>query len=244
MNHNHLSVFIERFSYPFKNPSLIEEALRHRSYVNEQVGINLQDNERLEFLGDAVLNLVISHILMARFPDIDEGELSRMRANLVNEGQLAHIARRLNLGACIQLGKGERMTDGHDKSSILANTFEAVLAAVYLDGGFQAAFNIIQMHFDPLLNEIQDRPAYQDYKSQFQERVQLYDQQIPVYQVIDERGPDHDKTFRVSLNAMGISTEGVGKSKKLAEQDAARKALEFLGDRQENELNHDRTGEK
>lgn len=244
MNQKNITAFLERFSYRFKDQAFIEEALRHSSYVNEQVGSDLQDNERLEFLGDAVLNLVISHILMAHFADVDEGELSRMRANLVNERQLAQIARRMNLGACIQLGKGERMTDGHDKNSILANTFEAVVAAVYLDGGFQAAFNIIQMHFDPLLNENQDRPAYQDFKSQLQERAQLNDQQIPIYQIVDERGPDHAKTFRVQLNAMGISAEGVGKSKKLAEQDAARKALERIGDRQENDLNHNHSGKK
>ena len=228
MQQTDISAFLRQFEYQFSDHELIEEAFRHSSYVNEQLGSHLRDNERLEFLGDAVLNLVVGHILMVRFPKLHEGDLSRMRANLVNETQLARIARTFQLGTYIQLGKGERQTDGQEKNSILANTFEAVLAAVYLDGGYQEAFRIIETHFTPLLENRQGPSGYQDYKSQLQELVQLNHQQIPSYRVIEESGPDHDKTFKVQLTASDIVTEGSGKSKKLAEQDAARKALEIL----------------
>ena len=208
--------------------SLIEEAFRHSSFVNEQVGMALQDNERLEFLGDAVLNLVVGHILMKRFPDLKEGDLSRMRASLVNESQLAVIARMLDLGNYIQLGKGEEQSNGREKNSILADTFEAVIAAVYLDGGFDAAYEILETHFSPLLEAIHLPGTNYDYKSQLQELVQVSRRAMPEYRVMSESGPDHDKTFIVQLKVQEIKTEGVGKSKKLAEQDAARKALEIL----------------
>jgi ribonuclease-3 len=208
--------------------SLIEEAFRHSSFVNEQVGMALQDNERLEFLGDAVLNLVVGHILMKRFPDLKEGDLSRMRASLVNESQLAVIARMLDLGNYIQLGKGEEQSNGREKNSILADTFEAVIAAVYLDGGFDAAYEILETHFSPLLEAIQLPGTNYDYKSQLQELVQVSRRAMPEYSVMSESGPDHDKTFIVQLKVQEFKTEGEGKSKKLAEQDAARKALEIL----------------
>ena len=241
MHQTDLSAFLRQINYQFKDQGLIEEAFRHSSYVNEQLGSNLRDNERLEFLGDAVLNLVVGHILMERFPDIHEGDLSRLRANLVNESQLAQIARNLYLGSYILLGKGEQQTNGQEKNSILANTFEAVLAAVYLDGGFKEAFRIIATHFNPLLESSQSQSRYHDFKSQLQELVQLNHQQIPSYEVINEDGPDHDKTFNVMLKALDLCTEGSGKSKKLAEQDAARKALEILNHEIGMELNDSET---
>ena len=144
MSINDLHEIEEKLCYHFTSIDLLEEALRHSSYVNEQIDTDLRDNERLEFLGDAVLNLVIGHILMQRNPDLKEGDLSRIRANLVNEAQLARIARWVDLGSFIMLGKGEIQTQGREKNSILADTFEALLAAVYLDGGFDAAFKIIE----------------------------------------------------------------------------------------------------
>lgn len=214
--------------YRFKNTDLLDESLRHSSFVNEQSDQNLVDNERLEFLGDAVLNLVVGHILMQHFPELKEGDLSRMRANLVNETQLASISRKIDIGPHIQLGKGEIQTNGREKNSILANTFEAIIAAVYLDDGFEAAFNIILEHFSVLLDAITMPNADHDFKSRLQEFVQTTQKIMPLYTIVHENGPDHDKTFWVQLKVGKLQTEGVGKSKKLAEQDAARKGLKIL----------------
>jgi len=223
-----LPELMHKLNYEFKNTDLLVESLRHSSFVNEQLDTDLQDNERLEFLGDAVLNLVVGHILMQRYPELKEGDLSRMRANLVNESQLASIARGINLGSYIQLGKGEIQSEGWNKQSILANTFEAVIAAVYLDGGFDAVFNIIDAHFSFLINSVTTPTANHDFKSQIQELVQMEYRSVPIYSVVHESGPDHDKTFRVQLKVGEVQAEGIGKSKKAAEQDAARKGLDTL----------------
>ncbi len=213
--------------YRFKTPSLLGKALRHSSFVNEQA-LPLESNERFEFLGDTVLNLVVSHLLMDQFPDMDEGSLSRVRAGLVNEASLAAIAAELNLGEYVQLGKGEIGTRGRYKKSILSDTYEALLAAVYLDGGFDSAFALIQAHFTELITASVGPDAISDYKTSIQEVVQKAGHPPPVYQVTAESGPDHDKTFCVVLQSVDYSTEGTGKSKKAAEQDAARKAFEHL----------------
>jgi len=223
-----LSEFQRKLCYAFKHIEFLSESLRHSSFVNENIDLNLQDNERLEFLGDAVLNLVVGHILMQRHPELKEGDLSKLRANLVNESQLASIAQEMDLGSYLQLGKGEIQTKGWEKKSILANSLEAVIAAVYLDGGFDAAFKIIDSHFSSLLDLEVISSVNHDYKSQLQELVQTKQQKIPTYTLIHESGPDHNKTFRVRLNIGEIQTEGDGKSKKAAEQDAARKGLELL----------------
>ncbi len=217
-----------KLGYGFKDKKLIHTALCHSSYVNEQSNADLKDNERLEFLGDAVLSLTSSHILMEKYPDLKEGDLSRMRASLVNETRLATIAKSIDLGDFLQLGKGEIHTNGREKKSLLANAFEAVLAAVYLDGGYDASFQIISNHFSSLLKSDTVSVVNLDYKSQLQELVQMTHKVIPPYRIIDESGPDHDKTFIVQLKIQDLSAEGTGKSKKLAEQDAARKALELL----------------
>ena len=218
---------METLGYRFKVPALLEEALRHTSFVNEQAP-PLASNERLEFLGDTVLNLVVSHLLMVEFPDLDEGSLSRMRAGLVNENSLAAIASDLDLGNQVRLGKGEIRTQGRHKKSILSDTYEAILAAVYLDGGFEAAFTIIQAHFKELVSASVRPDTITDYKTRVQELVQKAGQPPPDYRVTAESGPDHDKTFRVVLESAHATTEGTGKSKKAAEQDAARKAYELL----------------
>jgi ribonuclease-3 len=223
-----LSELQQKLCYEFKNLEFLAESLRHSSFVNENFELDIQDNERLEFLGDAVLNLVIGHMLMARYPDLKEGDMSKMRANLVNESQLASIAQEMNLGSYLQLGKGEIQTKGWEKPSILANTFEAVIAAIYLDGGFDAAFKIIDGHFSLLLESVVMSTVNHDFKSQVQELIQTNQQKMPVYTVVHESGPDHDKTFRVRLNAGEIQTEGEGKSKKAAEQNAAQKCLKLL----------------
>jgi ribonuclease III len=217
-----------RLAYEFKNPSFLEEALRHSSFVNEQPQQQKRDNERLEFLGDAVLNLVIGHMLLSRFPDFEEGDLSRMRSTLVNEAKVAAVARSLGLGFHVQLGKGESLTGGSEKNSILANTLESIIAAVYLDGGYEAAFRLIENHFSDFIGFDRDIAATYDYKSRIQELLQTGQCEKPIYSVIEETGPDHDKSFRVSLSVKNIHTEGYGKSKKHAEQDAAQKAFEIL----------------
>jgi ribonuclease-3 len=218
----------QHLQYEFSNKDLLHEALQHSSYVNELADQSLKDNERLEFLGDAVLNLIVGHILMHRYPDIQEGELSRRRANLVNESQLAKMARKFELGAYVQLGKGEIQTQGRDKNSILADTYEALVAAVYLDGGFDAAFEFIEANFLPLIDQLHSAANNYDYKSQLQELVQVGHGAMPDYQIIREDGPDHDKTFWVELTVLDLATRGSGKNKKAAEQEAARKAMEIL----------------
>jgi ribonuclease III len=223
-----ISKLEKKLGYIFKDKNLIETALCHRSYINEQSDAALRDNERLEFLGDAVLSLTAGHMLMGFFPDANEGDLSKMRASLVNESRLASIARTMHLGEHLKLGKGELQTSGREKKSILADSLEAVIAAVYLDGGFDVSFNIIRLHFSPFLKSIIRPSANLDYKSRLQELVQVSHKSIPSYHIIDETGPEHDKIFRVQLKIRNIVTEGTGKSKKLAQQEAAKKALEIL----------------
>ncbi len=222
------SILQQTLGYRFKEADLLEEALRHSSYVNEQPDTGMRDNERMEFLGDAVLNLVVGHLLMKAFPDLHEGELSRTRANLVNETQLAHIARSLDLGRYLLLGKGEVQSNGWDKNSLLANALEALIAAVYLDGGFESAAGLIENHFKALIVTAPKLTTGQDYKSRLQETVQSAIKEIPQYSVVAESGPDHDKTFTIEMTVGSLRTEGTGKSKKAAEQEAAREAISLL----------------
>jgi ribonuclease III len=217
-----------RLGYHFEDPDRLVGALFHSSYVNEQSEPGIVSNERLEFLGDAVLNLVISHLLMQTYPNLAEGELSRNRAHLVNETRLAAIAREIGLGPHLRLGKGEELTDGRDKNSILADAVEAIIAAIYLDGGFDAAFAFVENRFGERLRKAKRNLDVTDYKSKLQERVQSIYHQVPRYQVIDASGPDHDKTFKVRMTVADIAAEGDGKSKKLAQQEAARAGLERL----------------
>lgn len=214
--------------YRFKLPHRLTQALRHSSYTNEQLDVDLASNERLEFLGDAVLSLAISHLLMKHDPNLSEGELSRNRAKLVNEAQLADLARQIGIGPHLLLGKGEALTRGRDKNSILADAMEAIIAAIYLDGGFDAAFRFVANQFAEALHGLDRVGDAIDYKSKLQEKVQMTHHQVPRYQVIDTSGPDHNKTFRVRMSVAGIVTEGDGKSKKMAEQEAARAGLERL----------------
>ena len=223
-----LAALQKRLGYTFRKRELLHEALRHRSWVNEQSTPALHDNERLEFLGDAVVNLVVGHLLMRARSDLNEGDLSRMRAALVNEAHLAEVARRIDLGGFVRLGRGEAQTGGREKNSILADTFEAVAAALYLDAGFDAAFAILEAHFKDALEKLDKRLLQDDYKSRLQEMVQEKRKEIPHYRITGQSGPGHDKTFTARLTVCGITTEGRGKSKKQAEQDAARRAIGLL----------------
>lgn len=216
----------KRLGYTFQNTDLVKEAFRHSSYVNERAALGLNDNERLEFLGDAVLDLAISHILMTLFQDANEGDLSKYRAYVVNEKGLFQIAKGLSLGDYLHLGKGEEVTQGREKPSILANTLEALIGALYLDAGFSKTREIIHRLFVPLLGKIDSGQMINDFKSRLQEYTQEVYKVLPQYLLLEERGPAHDKTFRVALRLNGeIMAEGEGRSKKEAEQQAAREAF-------------------
>ncbi len=220
--------FLEKhLAYRFHDKSLLVQACRHSSFVNEHLEAGLHSNERLEFLGDAVLDLVVGHLLMERFPDLPEGELSRIRARLVNEAQLAHLARELSLGEYLKLGRGEEQTGGREKDSILADGFEAIVAAIYLDGGFQVASDFVKKRFVPLMQGTLSAPG-NDYKTRLQEFVQLKYKVTPRYAIVGESGPDHDKTFTAEVCIGKQTIQGQGRSKKLAQQAAAQKALEKL----------------
>lgn len=224
-----LDILCERLGYNFKQEELLKEAFRHSSYVNESVNPGLTDNERLEFLGDAVLDLAISHMLMALFQDAKEGDLSKYRASVVNERGLCRIAKDLDLGPYLQLGRGEEMTDGREKPSILADTLEALLGAIYMDAGFVVTKDIIQRLFLPILEEMDSSKIATDFKSQLQEYSQERYKTRPEYLLVAESGPAHDKIFKVAIILNGkIISEGVGKSKKEAEQKAARGAFRCL----------------
>lgn len=215
-------------AYRFKNPALLDQALTHRSFVHESPGDAVGDNERFEFLGDAVLDLGISSILMKKFPDYQEGSLTKLRSSLVNDRSLARLAQQLDLGDHLRLGKGEEGSGGRKKNSVLANIFEAVIAAVYLDAGFDQALEIIESLFSTLL-ELGEDFLGDDSKSALQELCRSRFNLAPCYSLIDEYGPDHEKTYLISLSIDGrLVTEGTGRSKKEAEQDAARMALEEL----------------
>ena len=221
---------LERFiGYRFRDDRLLTQALTHRSYVNENSEEGLCDNERLEFLGDAVLNLVISHRAMVQNPDFSEGELSKLRSAMVNESALARMAKELSIGAFILLGRGEDSTNGREKHSILSDTYEAIVAAVYLDGGIDEASAVIESHFDDQFENLEESQVNQDYKTRVQERVQGTFRITPDYVLAGEWGPDHNKTFHVRLLIHDeLYGEGEGKSKKEAEQKAARQALDRL----------------
>jgi ribonuclease-3 len=217
--------------YRFQRPELLNQALTHKSYVHEQRE-PAHHNERLEFLGDAVLGLVISDYCYQRFAGIAEGELSKLRASLVNDVNLARIARRLELGAYLLIGRGEELTGGRGKPSLLADTFEAVLAAVYLDSSLGDVYQVaLQCFQDDLVSLLQE--GYKDYKSELQEYTQEKFGCVPTYIVVRERGPDHEKVFEVEIAILGrILGVGAGKSKKEAEQEAARKVIEALNERE------------
>ena len=213
--------------YKFQNITLLQNALAHSSYANERWHDSLKSNERLEFLGDSVLGMVVAEHLYRNFPDRPEGELTRMRADMVCETSLAAIAEQIGLGQHLLLGHGEETGGGRNRASILADAVESVIAASFLDGGMAAARSFIERF---VLNHVPVRQlTNKDYKTALQELVQQKKNQTITYRLVGESGPDHDKTFlvEVSLNGTMIG-EGTGTSKKRAEQDAARAALEQL----------------
>jgi len=218
-----------KVAYVFRDASLCETALTHKSWMNESQETERSDNERLEFLGDAVLALVTSDLLMRRFPEQPEGDLSKARAAIVNEAGLARVAELLALGQWIFLGRGEEQAGGRQKRSLLANAFEALIGAIYLDGGFSAAFEVTARLFAPIIAEVPSA-ASKDYKSRLQEIAQARLQMAPSYTVLSEQGPDHAKTFEVAI-LIGEKEYGraFGRSKKEAQQNAAERALVIMG---------------
>lgn len=218
----------KRIGYSFTDRSIVLEALTHRSYAHEKK--NKQNYERLEFLGDAVLQLIVTEYLLDRYKDYDEGLLSKLRGYFVSEGFLSKIATELKLGDYILLGKGEKASGGKYKESLLCDIFESVVAAIYLDGGYNDARNIIITHFGSRIDEDISNCSFVDAKSELQKISQRKFGTLPDYIVLDEKGPEHDKIFVVKVQVHDLVTEkGIGKTKKSAEKDAAKNALKALG---------------
>lgn len=228
---NEFDALERRVGYRFRDSGMLEHALTHTSRANEDVSGGVVDNESLEFLGDAVLGFAIADILFRRFPDHDEGWKSKVKAALVSTVSLARLAEQLGLGDHLLLGRGEEKTGGRRKHALLADGYEALIAAIYLDGGAEAATEFIARQFAELIDEARE-PAggvMRDFKSALQERVQSGGDPLPDYVVVGETGPDHHKTFQVEVRVAGQAlAKAVGRSKKEAEQEAARLALERL----------------
>jgi len=230
----------ENLTYTFNNKYLLLNALYHSSYVNELHNKNIpdipdipdisdiSDNQRFEFLGDAILGFVIGQILMEKYPKINEGELSKLRAILVSEQGLALIAKKFDMGRFIFLGKGEKLDKGWMKNSILSDAFEAVIAAIYLDSGFKNIYELIKTYFKFQIEKFELNKATNDYKSMLQEYVQEMGEESPCYTILQETGPDHNKTFEIEVKIKNQIYKGLGKNKKSAEQDSAKNAMKNL----------------
>lgn len=220
--------FQQKLGYQFKDVAHLTMALTHRSYVNEHNPKSSAHNERLEFLGDAVLDLSLAEIIMAKHQDLKEGDLSKLRASLVNESALSELAISLGIDDLLLLGKGEIRSGGAKKPRLLAGAFEAVIGAMFVESGYNVCRDIIAQLFQPQMDALDlDSCFARDFKTRFQEFAQERYRATPVYAVTNEEGPDHEKTFsvevRVGEKVLGV---GIGRSKKQAEQDAARQALE------------------
>ena len=225
--------FANRLGHQFRHPELLEQALTHKSVPSEVDGEPRPNNERLEFLGDAVLDLLVSELLMERFPDLDEGGLSKFRASLVNEERLSRIAIRLDLGIFLRLGRGEEMTGGRKKASLLADALEALVAALYLDsrseGGVGKTAQVVERLFDEELPEDSAAFISRDYKSELQELAQKLLNTLCIYELVGEEGPDHEKEFEMAVLIDNREYgRGKGTSKKEASQAAACSALQQL----------------
>ncbi len=217
----------QALGYHFHNITLLQNALTHSSYANERWRDSLASNERLEFLGDSILGMITAEHLYRTFPQRPEGELTRIRADLVCETSLARVANRLNLGEYLLLGHGEDQGGGRKRNSILADAVESVLAAAYLDGGFEAASDLV--HRFILVDIPAEQPRNVDYKTKLQELVQQRKNQMIHYELTAQSGPDHAKEFCVEVRLNGeVVGNGIGSSKKRAEQDAARAAIQKL----------------
>ena len=210
----------------FKNKKLLNKALTHRSYLNEHKNQHLESNERLEFLGDAVLELIVSLHLYKKYPQFSEGELTSWRAKLVQTKTLSLAAEKIQLGQYLKFSKGEKKANGDKNPSILADTFEAIIGALYQDQGFNKTNEFIKKYLLSLVEKMPKNKLPQDYKSKFQEKIQAQGKPTPIYKIIKTKGPDNHKLFKaVALVANKVYGKGVGKSKQFAEQMAAKDAL-------------------
>jgi ribonuclease-3 len=216
--------------YSFDNENLLSQALTHRSYVNENESENLSNNESLEFLGDAVLGFLVSSRIFHHFPDLTEGALSKIKAYLVSAANLVRLAEAIQLGNFVRLSRGEEKTGGRKKRAIIVDTYEAIIGAIYLDGGVEAASEFVNRQIDLFLEDLDLKQlTYGDFKSALQEQLHNLGRPEPVYKVVKEIGPDHKKTFVVQVTIRDqIIAESTGKTKKEAQQSAARLALESL----------------
>ncbi len=213
-------------NYQFKDPDLLIKALTHSSFINE-TRKKMESNERLEFLGDAVISLAVTHILMDKLPEAREGEMSKLRASIVSERGLYHIAMDLGIGSLLLLGKGEEKSGGRQKSSILADALEAIFGALYLDAGFPKTLEIAKDIFSHLIDD--KRKMAHDYKSRLQEATQKMFGTLPEYRVVEEKGPSHRKAFKVALYIEDkFIAESEGNSKKEAEQKVAKEGLNWI----------------
>ncbi len=225
-----MEVFKGRFNFSFKDAALLESVFVHSSFVNEKG--SGESNERLEFLGDAVLSAVISGILYDMYPGFQEGELTSIRSRLVNRSVLANLAKELGMGELMLLGKGEKKSKGAENPAILSDTLEALIAAVYLDNGFRAAEAMVKRLFLPLLKDAVQGEKYFDYKPKLQELTQRHFKAAPVYRVVSEEGPSHKRKFSVEAIVNGeVMGKGSGARKKDAEQSSAKEALKKLSKR-------------
>lgn len=224
-----MEVFQETINYKFSDVKLLINAFTHSSYANENKDANYPSNERLEFLGDAVLSIIVSDYIFKNYPDLPEGELTRIRASVVCELSLAQCTKKLGVGKYMLLGKGEELTGGRERISILSDAFEAILAAIYLDGQMEAARKWALEQLEDTIKSAVNGTGFKDYKTELQEYVQKNSDEKVEYEVIEEKGPDHDKRFfvRAVYHGNSIGT-GNGRSKKEAEQNAAKSALESL----------------
>jgi ribonuclease-3 len=227
-----LSALEDRLGYRFREPAVLDRALTHRSRANEDASGATVDNESLEFLGDAVLGFVMADLLFRDFPLFDEGQKSKIKASLVSTATLGRLARRLGLGEFLALGRGEEKTGGRTKQALLADGYEAVIAAIYLDGGVAEARAFVLREFAEDFEDVRSPEFWgRDYKSALQELVQSRDLSLPEYEVASESGPDHRKIFNVEVRVRGeVLGAARGASKKAAEQEAARKAIDRLSD--------------
>ncbi len=229
--HDRLARLREELSLQQVPRELLERAFTHGSYAREQGLGEGASNQRLEYLGDAVIDLVFAAYLYQAYPDLPEGDLTRLKAALVRKSALAEVARQLRLGDYLLLGRGEENTGGRRKASLLADLIEAVTGAVFLAGGFGAASEFVLTHFEPLLDEVQSRDSLRDHKSALQEILQAEGEPPPRYRVVRTEGPPHDRWFTVeAICGDSVVGHGEGGSKRMAEQEAAHEALEYLDD--------------
>jgi ribonuclease III len=225
-----LSRLEEQLQYRFKDQNLLLRALTHRSYVNDHEDENLQHNESIEFLGDSVFGFLISSRIYQCFPNLTEGELSKTKAYLVSASSLLRLAEKMHLGDYLRLSRGEEKTGGRTKRAIVADAYEAIVGAIYLDGGIQAAADFVERQIAEVLDSLNLRQlTYGDFKSALQEQLHNLGSPEPVYQVVNEIGPDHKKIFEVQVLVGGkVIAEGSGRTKKEAQQAAAQLALESI----------------